>query len=174
MSATAILLGLGAAFALTRQKARIGADGPMTVDQVRALAEEKVRLTGFNADPRMLVAMAWIESSFDPLAVREEPHIGDASAGLMQTLLGTAQWLHDDFPRYRDKGRPQFNDLMDPATSMYFGAAYVDWLSGYAGVLRSEEWIVRAYNGGPGAGAQRSSQTKRHYEKYLEARRRFG
>lgn len=36
-----------------------------------------------------------------------------------------------------------------PFTSMYFGAAYVDYMSHYGGVPRNEEFIVRGYVGGP-------------------------
>ena len=174
MSVTGLLIGLGAAVAFIHREIVKSGDGVMTATDVRALADETVRLYGFNADPRMLVAMAFIESSFNPRAVRVEPHIEDASAGLMQTLSSTAQWLYDDFSGYRDKGRPSLDDLMRPDVSMYFGAAYVDWLSRHPRLSGSEERIVRAYNGGPGTGAQTSSQTANHYRKYLDARRRFG
>ena len=173
MSLTQIIAGL-VALAFAAQRPKPLREGPLTAQEARDLANNTVRRYGLNADVNMLVAMAWIESSFDPRAVRAEPHINDASAGLMQTLLGTARWLYDDFSRYRAMGRPSFDDLLRPEVSMYFGAAYVDWLATYGGVNRGEEWIVRAYNGGPGLGAQRSSQTANHYRKYLEARARFG
>lgn len=41
-------------------------------------------------------------------------------------------------------------DLCRPFTSMYFGAAYVNYLSHYGGIPRNEEFIVRGYVGGPG------------------------
>ena len=173
MSLTAIIAGL-AALALANRAGQTGEPEPLEADAVRALARDTAARHGFRADVNMLVAMAWIESGFDPRAVRAEKHIDDASGGLMQTLLGTAQWLYDAFPKYRAMGRPGFDDLLDPEISMYFGAAYVDWLSTYAGRIRNEQWIVRAYNGGPGAGAQRSRQTANHWRKYQDARKRFG
>ena len=168
-----LLIALAAAFALTHKKTVEGSMKLSPADEVLRLAETTVERHGFNADPKMLRAMAFIESSFNPTAVRVEPHINNASAGLMQTLVGTAQWLARDFVRYRSFGIPNLDDLMQPQVSMYFGAAYVDWLSNYNGARRSEEFIVRAYNGGPG-NATGSSQTKRYYEKYLAARERFG
>ena len=172
MNAIAILGSLAAALAILNARVVAREAGPMTVDQVRRLAADTVRRSGFNADPNMLVAMAFIESSFNPDALRPEPHINDASAGLMQTLERTAQWLHDDFPRYRYHTRPTLAGLMKPEMSMHFGAAYVDYLSTYLGRGRSEEFIVRGYNGGPD-GINRSA-TLHHWRKYQVARERFG
>ena len=172
MNAIAILGSLAAALALLNGRVVARTAGPLTADQVRRLAADTVRRTGFNADPKMLVAMAFIESSFNPDALRPEPHINDASAGLMQTLEQTAQWLHDDFPRYRYRERPTLSGLMTPQMSMHFGAAYVDYLARFRGVPRSEEFIVRGYNGGPD-GINRSA-TAHHWRKYLQARERFG
>ena len=132
-----------------------------------ALADEIVRgyFNRSNVDPMMLTAMAMIESSGNPLAVRYEPGIGDASIGLMQTLTGTARWLATDMG-YTDFGVPSMDDLLDPATSMYFGAAYVNWLRNYGGQRRSDEWVVKSYNGGPGAN---NSQVENHWAKYQAA-----
>ncbi|OAY67039.1 hypothetical protein ACMD2_26292, partial [Ananas comosus] len=41
------------------------------------------------------------------------------------------------------------DDLYNPFVSMYFGAAYLAWLSEYEGRERSHEFIVQAYLGGP-------------------------
>src|SRR5690606_944874 len=114
--------------------------------------------------PEMLVAMAKVESNFDPEAYRYESHLGDASAGLMQTLEKTALWLYTDMGA-KAKGRPTLASLMQPDVSMYFGAAYVNWLRRYRSITRSEEWIVRAYNGGPGwesAGTASKAMTANH------------
>lgn len=129
--------------------------------QVYSLAKSTVNQFGLKADPLMLTAMADIESDFDRFAHRNEPHINDASYGLMQTLYGTASWLYDDMG-YRGKPLNGPADLYDPAVSMYFGAAYVDWLvRTYGG---TEEQIVRRYNGGP-KGDERTA-TLAHYAKY--------
>eukprot|EP00835_Amoeboradix_gromovi_P007143 NODE_1099_length_1180_cov_0.029602.p1 type:complete len:195 gc:universal NODE_1099_length_1180_cov_0.029602:984-400(-) len=143
--------------------------------QVRNLAQSTVQTYFPRVDPNMLVAMAWIESSFRADAIRYEPHIDDGSTGLMQTLVGTADWLWREMGA-RAFGEPSPQSLLDPAQSMYFGAAYVNWLRTYGGKARSEEWIVRAYNGGPGweARAGAVTQTANHWAKYQAARGRFG
>lgn len=143
--------------------------GPLTVAQVRALAERTVRLYAPTVDPLMIRAMVEIESARDPAAFRAEPQIGDASIGLMQTLQGTAQWLWDDIGDRRFP-RPTANSLMDPATSMYFGARYVAWLQRFRPGA-TEEWIVRAYNGGPGGAS--SSATLAHWQRYQRAKARL-
>lgn len=114
--------------------------------QVFNLAKSTVNTFGFKASPVMLTSIADIESDFHRFAYRYESHIDDASYGIMQTLWETAKWLN------REKGynaQPLNNpqDLYDPAISMYYGAAYIDWLTrAYGG---SESQIIRRYNGGP-------------------------
>ena len=146
-----------------------GADGAMSKDAVLALAQE-IADNYFlpNVDPNMAVAIAEIESSFRPTAYRLEVHVGDASTGLMQTLQKTAQWLWDI--GYKAMPRPDAVTLLEPKVSMYFGMAYIDWLQGYKGEAHSEEWIIRAYNGGPG-GATKAG-TRAYWKKY--GRVRFG
>lgn len=145
----------------------------LTEAQVRNLAQSTVTSHFPRVDPNMLVSMAWIESSFRADAIRYEPHINDGSTGLMQTLVGTAHWLWEQMGA-RAFGEPTPQSLLDPAQSMYFGAAYVNWLRTYGGKARSEEWIVRAYNGGPGWETRAVSQTANHWAKYQAARGRFG
>lgn len=134
--------------------------------RIRALAAQTVSQNGWSVDPEMLVAMASIESNFNPMAMRFEPHIGDASIGLMQTLLSTARWLATDM-NYTAYGVPSLSDLMKPEISMYFGGAYVNWLRTWKGITHDEQWIVMSYNGGPGAD---NNQTRNHWAKYYKAR----
>lgn len=153
--------------------------GTSTSTDVRQLAQQTVTKYRLNVDASMLVAMAYIESGFKPNAFRAELAIGDASVGLMQTLLGTAREMYDR--GYKAFSRPTMVDLRKPEVSMYFGAAYVDYLKQWYGRNRSgspsEEWIVRAYNGGPGwerGSASSLSNTANHWRKYQDAKRRFG
>lgn len=135
-------------------------------EEVYALADE-IRMRYYAAvDPLMLTAMAKIESGYKPSAIRQEPTIGDASIGLMQTLYGTARWLHDAMG-YNAYQLPGPDALFDPATSMYFGGAMVNWLRTYGGTARGEQWIVESYNGGPG---NSNSQTRNHWAKYQAAK----
>lgn len=125
--------------------------------EIRDTAAEMIAKYNFNISPCMVTAIATIESGdkdqpelgVNRLASRYEPHIGDVSTGVMQTLVTTARWLASDMG-YTAKGIPAADDLYDFETSVYFGAAYLDWLSTYAGSERSEDWIVQSYNAGPG------------------------
>ena len=165
-----VIAGLAATFAILSRRTLAG-EGPLSLGNVRALAEGAVASWRFNVDPAMIVRIAWIESGFNPSAVRFEPAIGDASSGLMQTLVGTARWLAQDMG-YTAFGAPTMDALIrSPQMSIYFGAAYLDYLSRYAGRSRGEEWIVRSYNGGPG---HSQGATDNYWRKYLAAKERFG
>eukprot|EP00250_Pteridium_aquilinum_P015871 c22811_g1_i3 orf=433-1797(+) len=102
-------------------------------------------------DPLMICAIAEIESDRQPLAYRFEPKLGEASTGLMQTLQSTAEW----FAR--------------PFVSVYFGAAFLMWVSTYGGKAQSEEFMVRAYNGGPKHTTSKSTLV--YWNKYLAAKK---
>jgi soluble lytic murein transglycosylase-like protein len=166
-----LLVGaLAGAFALMHKRVLAGQADPIALEHVRNLADAAVRHWGFRVPPEMLVRIAWIESHFDAGAVRPEPRIGDASAGLMQTLLSTARWLAKDMG-YTAFGVPTLETLMGPQESLYFGGAYLDYLSRYRGERRSEEWIVRSYNGGPG---HSRAATDAYWRKYLAAKAEVG
>lgn len=147
--------------------------GFMTRHEVQALAERTVSEHNLAAAVGMLVAMASIESSFQPQVIGDD----GTSFGLLQVSRSTATWLAGDMG-YSAFGRTLADsDLLRPEVSMYLGAAYVDWLSRYRGVLRTEEWIVRAYNGGPqwdSRGATVLANTARHWSRYLAAKQSLG
>jgi hypothetical protein len=117
-------------------------------------------------DLEMVLAICKIESSFGKNIYRDEPKIGDASVGMMQTLVKTAQWLHDI--GYKGFPYPSAETLKDPATSIYFGCAMLKWLTKKGG---SEEETVRAYNGG--WGGRKYTSTLPYWKKYLKARGQY-
>ena len=162
--------GLAGLAVFLGREATAATGGPLTIDRVRSLAERTVNVYARTVDPLMVRAMVEIESARDPRAVRSEPHINDASVGLMQTLVGTAQWLYDDMGARRFS-RPTFTSLLDPQTSLYFGARFIAWLQTHPRNRGTEEWIVRAYNGGPGGAS--SSATLRHWQRYQRAKARL-
>jgi hypothetical protein len=142
----------------------------LTEAEIRALASYVRQNYGFNASEKGLVTIAWIESSFRPWVERDEGF--DKSTGLMQTLLGTAKDMYAK--GYSHMGAPTHARLKNPLVSMYFGAAYVDWLKkNWPG--RSSEWYARAYNGGPGweRTANGPTNTAKYYSKFVEASKRF-
>lgn len=169
----ALFASLPLLFALMHRQA-VAAGAVLSHEEILSLAQKTVQEHNFNADPKMLAAMAVIESSGNPTASRYEAHINDISVGLMQTLGETARWLASDMG-YRAHGVPSNADLADPEVSMYFGAAYVDYLSNFRGVSRKPEWIVRAYNGGPYWKNNPVSveMTQNHWNKYKAARMKF-
>jgi len=163
---------IGAAFLAHNRAVARGGIAVLTADEVRNFADSVLRLPRIKVPDgaAMIVRIAWIESRFDTSAVRSEPRINDASIGLMQTLLGTARWLYDDLG-FRHFARPTVPNLMGPQASIYYGAAYLTYLSIYAGRARSAEFVVRSYNGGPG---NLSAATADYWRKYLAAKERFG
>lgn len=147
--------------------------GRLTEAQVRDMA---ARIGGqMGVDPLMIRAIVEIESARDPNAFRAEPHIGDASVGLMQTLLGTAQWVWDINAGGVRRGVPRrpagYDELRNAERSMWLGTGYLAYLSAYKGLGRMEEWIVRAYNGGPGGATK--TYTEGYWSKYLAAKQRL-
>jgi soluble lytic murein transglycosylase-like protein len=160
-----LMSSLAALFAALHVHSMSGA-GATPKSEILKLAETVISKYGFNVDPKMVVAMIQIESAGNPAAVRYEPHLRDVSVGLMQTLGGTARWLAEEMG-YNAYGVPSNQDLINPEISIYFGAAYIHWLSTYKGQNRGVKWIVESYNGGPG---QSNSQTRNHWNKYKAAR----
>lgn len=76
------------------------------------------------------------ESRYDPRAIRGEPHLADASRGLMQLLYGTAKTLG-----YGGGAE----GLFDPGVSTYYGTKLLA-----ENFARAGNWpaAISAYNGG--------------------------
>lgn len=140
----------------------------LTAGEVRELAETMVARHGLRAPVPMLVTMAWIESNFRPWVTGFD----GLSFGLMQLRdeprsKSTALWLARDMGFNAYGTAPTRADLVRPQVSMYLGAAYVHWLARYQGVARSEEWVVRAYNGGPNWNIRRADESEASYQSRL-------
>lgn len=92
-------------------------------------------------------AMIGAESGFNPRAYRAEPHIGDASRGLMQLLYKTAKGIG-----YTGSAE----GLYDPATNIRLGVRFLSELVTAKG---GDQWAaVSAYNNGNGKRA--TAQTR--------------
>ena len=155
-----------AMFAASRASAAVAR---LTIEEVRQLAEKTVQRDGLSIEPLMLRTIAEIESDRNPLAMRAEPQIGDASIGMMQTLLGTAKWLYKDMGAVR-YGEPTIEKLFNPEVSMYFAGQMLEWLSDYRRIERGEQFIAMSYNGGPGAN---NNQTRHYWQKYQQRKARL-
>ena len=164
------LLVIAAAMPRSTDDSPVLTGGRVTLAQIGALAARAIAETGagWPVDRRMIAAMVEIESGRDPAARRFEAGLGESSLGLMQVLPSTARDLYGR--GYQAAGYPTEALLLSPWGSIYFGTAYVRWLSRYAGRSRSAEWIVQSYNGGPG---NSNAQTRNHWTKYQRARNRL-
>lgn len=141
----------------------------VTQTEMRAMAKIVIR-RHFESklDPLMICAIAEVESDRQPLAYRFEPKLGEASTGLMQTLQSTAEWLARDmgYTYYTSDFSPSM--LYRPFVSVYFGGAFLKWLSTYEKKIQCEEFMVRAYNGGPKNATSKSTFV--YWNKYLKAK----
>lgn len=93
----------------------------------------------YQIDPRLIAAIATVESRWDAQAVG-----GHGEIGLMQILPDTASFVA------RSIGLAEY-DLRDPATNLELGTAYLAALFGQYGSLGG---ALAAYNGGPRAAHQ--------------------
>lgn len=89
----------------------------------------------YNVDAALIKSVITKESSWNVGALRSEPQIGDASYGLMQLLLRTAQGM-------RPGTTP--SDLFDPAVNIDLGTRYLAGQLGQYGYPAG----VSAYNAG--------------------------
>lgn len=141
----------------------------LSEDQVFALAQDISRVYGGRVDSIELLTFAYIESTFRPWVERHEAKISDYSVGLMQTLVKTAQEMYGR--GYKAYPYPTRENLKNPVISMYYGAAYIDWIKG-AYPNKGLEWWVRAYNGGPGHNY--NSMTTSYWNKWKASFQRYG
>ena len=86
----------------------------------------------------LIKAIIKIESDYRPSVYKQEPHVKDASWGLMQVLLSTAKWISGN----NDLTASQ---LMDPSFNIYVGTKYLAYLMGRYSKLTD---VMAAYNAG--------------------------
>ncbi|KAG8386650.1 hypothetical protein BUALT_Bualt03G0170700 [Buddleja alternifolia] len=119
-------------------------------------------------DSDMLCAIAELESDRQPLAKRPNKKPEEVLMGIMQISPKTAEWLVSDlgYRTYQVAGCSKI--LYRPFVSVYFGAAYLKWLSNFDKKERSEEFMVRAYKGGTKKATHKS--TLPYWKKYLSVK----
>ncbi|XP_027192960.1 uncharacterized protein [Cicer arietinum] len=139
----------------------------------RAVAEVVLfkHLTTTKVKPTVLCAIAEVSS------MRFVHGVG-ARPGIMGIDYSTAFWLYMElgFMAYKLE---TVDDLSNPFVSMYFGAAYVAWLSEYEGRERTPEFFVQAYFVGPKQVNPQDTSTlwlkfEEALSKYEEERKRNG
>ncbi|KAL6206130.1 hypothetical protein ACLB2K_023379 [Fragaria x ananassa] len=135
----------------------------------QAVAEIIVRrhFTG-KIDAEMICAIAELESDRQPLAQRYDKKAKATHLGIMQILPKTADWLASEkgYRAYQLKGNDSL--LFRPFENIYFGAAYLIWLSSFDQKERSEEFVVRAYKGGTKKATHKS--TLKYWQRYLSVK----
>ncbi len=93
-----------------------------------------------SVDPALVKAVIRQESNFIPTAYRFEPHLREASYGLMQTLESTARLLGFTGDPIR---------LFNPSLSIKYGTEYLrDLMAKFGGNIKD---TLSGYNGGPGS-----------------------
>lgn len=129
----------------------------LTAREVTAVTELTVeRHFRGEVDPSVLAALAEITS--------KRLLYGRQGTGLMETELETVLWLASCSPRYAMYPAASLADLSRPFVSIFYGAAYVHWLSKFEGKSRGEEFVVRGYCGGPNG--SESAETLPFWESY--------
>ncbi|KAF3448768.1 hypothetical protein FNV43_RR09481 [Rhamnella rubrinervis] len=116
-------------------------------------------------DPEMVCAIAELESDRQPLATRYNRKTKETTVGIMQLLPKTAEWLVRElhYQSYEVDKNPDL--LFRPFVNVYFGAAYLKWLSNFEQKERNEEFVIRAYKGGAKKATHKS--TLPYWQRYL-------
>lgn len=159
LAGLAVALGLGG-FAVWAETHR---EDPAVIAGI--VAELNASEFGGWFDPRDVLAVVQIESGFKPYAARYEPHLGEASLGLMQVLPSTA----------RDRGYvgSPFG-LFDTVTSLRIGMAHLRWtydfLAARLGTAPSVDQWIGAYNAGVGNVLNRGYWSANYVAKWRQAR----
>lgn len=135
--------------------------GRMRAEDVAALYDP-----GWNVPLDEVLAYCEVESGFNPRAYRFEPHLGEASYGLMQVLESTA----------RDRGLiggPA--EMYQPEIGLMIGCAHVVWTREFLadrGAASDPVSVALAYNAGVG-NALRGRVVRAYGDKWQAARARY-
>jgi len=141
----------------------------LTQTEMKAVAEIIVsRHFDSRIDLDMICAIAELESDRQPLAIRSDRKTKKTTIGIMQLTVETAEWLFNElgYRSYEVLGNPEL--LYRPFVSVYLGAAHIKWLSNFEQKERSEEFIIRAYKGGPKKATHKS--TLPYWKRYLSVK----
>ncbi|XP_021299525.1 uncharacterized protein LOC110428133 isoform X1 [Herrania umbratica] len=144
----------------------------LTQTEMRAVAEIVTRRHFHSQiEPEMICSIADLESNRRPLSMRYDKKSKVTTIGIMQIAPKTAEWMFRecDYSSYPVEEDP--NILCRPFVNVYFGAAYLEWLSKFDDEDRTEEFIVRAYRGGTKKASHKS--TLPYWKRYLSVKESF-
>ncbi|KAJ8459563.1 hypothetical protein OPV22_032489 [Ensete ventricosum] len=113
----------------------------------------------------MICALAEIISDRQLQAEHYDRKTKQTRIGIMQIAPETAEWLVREmgYRNYEIEGISTL--LFRPFVNVYFGAAYLKWLSYCDGKERTEEFVIRAYRGGIKKATHKS--TADFFQRYL-------
>ncbi|KAG1326410.1 Endo-type membrane-bound lytic murein transglycosylase A [Cocos nucifera] len=146
-------------------------DGEPYITEVEMKAVAKIvvhRHFDSQLDPDVICAIAEISSGRQIVAQQYDRKNREMRIGIMQIVPDIAEWLVREmgYRNYNIEGDPTL--LYRPFVNVYFGAAYIKWLSCYDGKDRSEEFVIRAYKGGIKKATHKS--TKDYFQRYLSVK----
>ncbi|CAN8293107.1 unnamed protein product [Cochlearia groenlandica] len=138
----------------------------LTQTEMKAVADITVR-RHFESllDLEMICAIAELESDRKPLIMRYNKKTKETGLGILQVFAKTAEWLAGGQGYQAYNVDDNADMLHKPFINVYFGAAYLKWLTDYQNNQRSEEFVVRAYNGGTKKATNKS--TLQYWKRYL-------
>lgn len=141
----------------------------LTQTEMKAVADIVVRRHfDLQIHPEMICAIAELESDRQPITMRYDRKSKETTLGIMQMLHKTSEWLVRELG-YRSYEVEENPDLLyRPFVNVYFGAAYLKWLSNFEQKERSEEFVVRAYKGGTKKATHKS--TLPYWRRYLSVK----
>ncbi|XP_061350599.1 uncharacterized protein LOC133295761 [Gastrolobium bilobum] len=144
----------------------------LTQTEMRAVADIVIeRHFQSEIDPDMICAIAELESDRQLLVMRSDHKSKEPTVGLMQLQSKNADWLISELGYRSYAAEENIEFLFKPFINVYLGAAYIKWLSNFEDKKRSEEFIVRAYKGGPKKAIHKS--TLRYWKSYLSVKESF-
>ncbi|KAA3467239.1 Transglycosylase [Gossypium australe] len=119
-------------------------------------------------EQEMICAIAELESNRRPLATGYDKKTNLITIGIMQVSPKVAEWIvrEEDYLLFPVEEDPDI--LYRPFVNVYFGAAYLRWLSNFDGKIRTEEFVVRAYSGGTKKVNHKS--TLPYWKRYLQVK----
>ncbi|KAF3322489.1 Transglycosylase SLT domain-containing protein [Carex littledalei] len=146
-------------------------DGELYLTQTEMLAIAKLTIDRhFNSqlDPDMICALCEIVSDRKLFLEQYNKKLKETRVGLMQVAPETADWLAREmgYRAYEIEGNTDM--LYRPFVNVYFGAAYIKWLSSCDGKERNEEFVIRAYKGGKKKAAHKS--TLIYFQRYMSVK----
>ncbi|KAJ4748286.1 transglycosylase [Rhynchospora pubera] len=141
----------------------------LTQTEMQAIAKITVdRHFNSQLDPNMICALCEIVSDRKLFIEQYEKKLKETRIGIMQVAPETADWLSREMGYRAYEIDINTNVLYRPFVNVYFGAAYIKWLSSCDGKERNEEFVIRAYKGGKKKAMHKSTQI--YFQRYMSVK----